>query len=312
MTNARDTMHQKTLGRWVTAGGIGLHTGRRAELSIGPATADSGVIFIREDLPGSPEIPAAADSIVRGDFCTVLGRNNITISTVEHVLAALYGMGIDNATVVVDGPEVPVMDGSASVFVEMVQRAGIREQAEARRVAILRRKTRVTDNDRCVSATPAGDLSVECIIDFSHPLVHRQRASFRPSTHSFARQIAPARTFGFLAQADELKKNGYARGASLDNAVVIDAFSVINPEGLRFTDEFARHKLLDILGDLALLGARLQAKIWAHKSGHTLHHRFVRRLVQEPGLLKLRRADVSEAALQQNAATLGLAGAVES
>ncbi len=312
MAGTFDTTHQTTLDSWTSAGGIGLHTGRRAELSIGPAPTDSGVVFVRGDLPNSPEIPAVAESIERSDFCTVLCREGVTVSTVEHILAALYGLGIDNATIVVDGPEVPIMDGSAAGFVELIRKAGIRRQNAPRRVAVLAHRAKVSDGDRFVSASPSGTLSIECTIAYDHPLVHRQKAAFRPASNSFEEEIAPARTFGFLAQVDEMKKNGYARGGSLDNAIVVDAFSVINPEGLRYTDEFARHKLLDILGDLALLGARLRAKVLAHKSGHSLHHRFVRKLLTEPGLLKIQGAAVSDAGRGENTAILDLASVVES
>ena len=286
-TSDNDAMRQTTLAGWVSVGGIGLHTGQRVELSAGPAPAGSGIVFERADLAGSPRIPARPGSVVDATFCTVLGVNGTRLSTVEHLLAAFYGMGVDNALVIVDGEEVPILDGSAAGWVELITRAGIRQLAAPRPLVRLLRPVEIKQGERLLRARPARRLSIDCMVDFNHPLVSDQSITFKPGSQDFNSEIAPARTFGFLKDVGELQRNGFARGGSLQNAVVVDAYSVVNPEGLRYPDEFVRHKVLDILGDLSLLGGVLCARLVARKSGHGLHHQLVQRLAGDPELVEV-------------------------
>ena len=275
-----NVLHQRTLGSWVSAGGIGLHTGQRVEIAMGPAPADSGIVFERSDLPHNPIIAARPENVVSSAFCTVLEKNGVRVSTVEHLLAALFGLGVDNARVILDGEEVPILDGSARIFVQLIQQATVRSLNASRYWLRLKKPVEVREGDRVFKLLPARSLSLDCTVDFDHPLVTDQNMCFNHDPGSFEKEIAPARTFGFLKDVSELKRNGLARGGSLDNAVVIDSFSILNPGGLRFPDEFVRHKMLDIMGDLALLGSALAARVVAHKSGHSLHHNLVRHLAQ--------------------------------
>jgi len=277
-----NVLHQRTLRGWISVGGIGLHTGQRVELSFGPASAGSGIVFERSDLHGNPRVTAGPKSVVSSSFCTVLGNDGTRVSTVEHLLAAFFGLGVDNARVVLDGEEVPILDGSSQPFVELIKIAGIRSQAACRSLTRVTRPVEVSDGDRYFALIPARTLSIDCRVDFNHPLVSDQNFSYRHAAGAFERKLAPARTFGFLKDVGEMKRNGLARGGSLDNAVVIDSFSVLNPGGLRFPDEFVRHKTLDIMGDLALLGGLLTARVVARKSGHCLHHALMRKLVDDP------------------------------
>jgi len=274
---------QKTFHCTVSVRGIGLHSGRRVEMSLGPAPADAGITFERVDLPGRPELAARPKNVFSSRLCTVLGADGIRISTVEHLLAALYGLGVDNARVLLDAEELPILDGSARPFVRLAREAGIRELRQRRTFLRIKKARDVADGDRTFRVAPARSLSVECALDFDHPLVSGQQHRFVPRNGNFEHEIAPARTFGFLKDVGALKEAGLARGGSLDNAVVIDQFSILNPGGLRFPDEFVRHKVLDILGDLALLGCPLLGKVQAHKSGHGLHHRLIRKLTETPG-----------------------------
>jgi UDP-3-O-[3-hydroxymyristoyl] N-acetylglucosamine deacetylase len=286
MESKRETHHsglrQSTLKESVSARGIGLHTGRRVEMAIEPAPADTGIVFERADLPGKPSVTACPRAVVRSALCTALQNNGTRVSTVEHVLAALYGLGVDNARVVLSGEEVPILDGSALPFVRLLQEGGLRSLDACRSWLRVVKPVTFSEGDRTFRILPARRLSIECTVDFDHPLVTDQQKRYEHDPDDFQREIAPARTFGFLKDVGEMQRAGLVRGGSLDNAVVIDSFSILNPGGLRFPDEFVRHKVLDILGDLALLGGALAARVEAYKSGHRLHHAVVRRLVRDP------------------------------
>jgi UDP-3-O-[3-hydroxymyristoyl] N-acetylglucosamine deacetylase len=273
--------HQRTLSSWVTISGIGLHSGKRVELSIGPAPADSGIVFERKDLVGRPRVIANAESIYKSTYCTVLQKGSTKIATVEHLLAALYSYGIDNVTVILDAEEVPILDGSAGPFVQLIKKAKVRNLDAGRLWWRVDKPVEVRDGDRYLKVLPSSKLSIDCTVDFKHPLVTDQKYRFNFSSKEFRLEIASARTFGFLKDIGKMKQNGYAQGGSLDNAVVIDAFSIMNPDGLRFSDEFVRHKVLDIIGDFALLGGLLAAKVVAHKSGHALHHALIQKLSRD-------------------------------
>lgn len=273
---------QRTLARPVSCSGVGVHTGRRARLTLSPAAADAGLAFVRRDL--GVEIPARAAFVVDTTLCVALGTGDARVGTVEHVLAALAGMGVDNCRIEVDGPEVPVLDGSAAPFVELVREAGLAPQAAPRRLLAVRRPVEVRDGDRLARLEPARELSLRFTVDFDHPLAAAQTYEAAGLERTFARELAPARTFCFLRDVGRLRAAGLALGGSLENALVLDEAAVVNPGGLRFPDELARHKALDALGDLALLGAPLVGRFVAHKSGHALNHALVRRALEEDAL----------------------------
>lgn len=233
------------------------------------------------DLPGSPGIPATAAYVVDTALATNLGTAEARVGTVEHLLAALSGLGIDNVRVEVDGPEVPILDGSSGPFLYLVRSAGIRILEAPKSFVVIRRPVVLRDGDREASLSPCDRLRIDCAIDFHHPLVPGQALSIDFSSDSFTRELARARTFGFLKDVERMKSAGLARGGSLENAIVVDEFSILNPEGLRYPDEFVRHKMLDALGDLALFGHPVIGHLRVRKSGHALHHRLVSRVLAD-------------------------------
>jgi UDP-3-O-[3-hydroxymyristoyl] N-acetylglucosamine deacetylase len=274
-------MRQRTIAEKISCTGIGLHTGKPVQLTLHPARADSGIVFVRTDLAHPVEIPATPEALSRTYLATAIGCGDVTIDTVEHLLAALYGLGVDNARIEVDGPEIPGMDGSAASFAFLLRSAGVFVQSAPRHVVRVRRPIEIRDGDRSIRIDPARDLRVSYAIDFEHPLIGRQklRDLVIDETH-FERDLARARTFGFADQVAALWQAGRARGASLDNTVVLASDRVLNRGGLRFPDEFVRHKALDLLGDLALLGARVQGHIRVERGGHALHQQLVAALAR--------------------------------
>ena len=269
--------NQRTVAKRVSCTGVGLHSGRPATLSLAPAPPDAGVTFVRRDL--GVELPARADLVTDTVLSTTIARGAASVATVEHVLAALTGMGIDNCRVEVEGPEIPILDGSAAPFVYLVQEAGIRTQRVGKRFLIVREPVEVADGDKLARLEPAPELSIRFAIDFDHPLITDQRFEFVFSDRRFAREVAPARTFCLLRDVERMKASGRAQGGSLENAIVVDEFSILNPDGLRFPDEFVRHKVLDALGDLTLVGMPVIGRFTAHKSGHALNQALVRKVL---------------------------------
>ena len=284
------SFHQRTLEQAVATRGVGLHTGAQVTLTLRPAPADHGIVFHRVDLPGSPGFPATAANVVDTALATTLGKGEARIGTVEHLLAALSGLGIDNVRVEVDGPEVPILDGSSGPFLYLVRSAGIRILEAPKSFVVIKRPVVLRDGDREASLSPANRLHIDCAIDFHHPLVPGQQLSIDFSSNSFSRELARARTFGFLKDVEKLKTAGLARGGSLENAIVVDEFSILNPEGLRYPDEFVRHKTLDALGDLALFGHPVIGHLRVTKSGHALHHRLVSRVLADASAFAIVRA----------------------
>jgi len=269
---------QRSLKHRAALEGVGLHSGAKVRLTLAPAPADSGIVFIRDGV----EIPALAEFVVDTTMNTSLGRHGVRVGTVEHLLAALAGCGIDNARVEVEGPEIPIMDGSSEPFVQLVRRAGVHELRQARRFLLVRKAVTVTDGDKLARLAPArGKFSITYTIDFRHPLISDQSYRMDLTERSFQKEIARARTFGFKRDVERLHQAGLARGGSLDNAVVVDDFNILNPDGLRFPDEFVRHKILDALGDLSLIGMPVIGHLTAVKSGHALNHQLVRRILAE-------------------------------
>ncbi|MEZ4355274.1 MAG: UDP-3-O-acyl-N-acetylglucosamine deacetylase [Myxococcota bacterium] len=279
-------MQQSTIARRVRCDGIGLHDGEPVSLTLAPGAPGTGRVFV---VPGaSPgvdpvEIPARPDALAPSSRATVLvsGRagDRVSVGTVEHLLATLVAFGIDNVRIELGGREVPAMDGSAAPFVELLERAGRRAQAASRRILRLEAPIEIRDGERSIRVEPAPRFSVRYGIDFPHPCIGRQVFELdRLDAERFARELAPARTFGFVSELEGLGRAGLARGGSLENAIVLDETRVLNAGPLRWADEFVRHKVLDLIGDLALLGAVLEARVEVERGGHALHHRLVHAL----------------------------------
>ncbi len=279
---------QRTLKNVIRATGVGLHTGDKVYLTLRPAAPDTGIIFRRVDLAHPVEIRACPHNVGDTRLSTTLvtstqDQGEVRVSTVEHLLSAFAGLGIDNAYVDVSAPEVPIMDGSAGPFVFLIQSAGVEEQSRPKRFIRIKRPVEVRDGEKFARLDPYDGFSVEFSIDFDHPAFHdrAKRASMDFSTSSFVREVSRARTFGFLREIEALRQQGLARGGSLDNAVVVDEFRVLNEEGLRYEDEFVKHKILDAIGDLYLLGHTLIGAFRGHKSGHALNNQLLRALVAD-------------------------------
>ena len=276
-------MYQQTIAEKVSCTGIGLHSGAPTQLTLHPARADSGVVFVRTDRGTPVEIRACSSEVSSTALATTLGHGSASVGTVEHLMSALYGLGVDNVRIEVDGPELPVMDGSAAPFVYLLRSAGLFTQRARRCVLRMRRKIEIVDGDRSISIEPAKDLRVSYAVDFEHPVIRRQQLTVAPlDAERFEREISAARTFGFLQEVQALWDAGFARGGSLDNTVVLGEKDVVNPEGLRWPDEFVRHKVLDLLGDLALLGMPVQGHVKAERGGHSLHQQLVSAILAEP------------------------------
>jgi UDP-3-O-[3-hydroxymyristoyl] N-acetylglucosamine deacetylase len=284
-------VRQRTIAEKIACTGVGLHTGRPVQLTLEPGRSDTGIVFVRTDLPRPVEIPAQPGSLCGTHLATTLGRGDATIDTVEHLLSALYGLGIDNARVEVEGPELPGMDGSAASFVYLIRSAGVYEQNAPRRVLRVRRPIEIRDGNKRIRVEPALALRVSYQIDFEHPCIgHQELLELTLDEAGFEREIARARTFGFAREVSALWRAGRARGAGLDNTVVLGDARVLNRGGLRFDDEFVRHKILDLLGDLALLGGRLQGHVRVERGGHALHQRLVERLAAADAAERLEHA----------------------
>jgi UDP-3-O-[3-hydroxymyristoyl] N-acetylglucosamine deacetylase len=271
---------QSTLREVTSCVGIGLHSGRKVTLTLKPAPADSGIVFVRLDQNGL-RIPATARYLSHINHATCLARDGVRIETVEHLLAAFHALGVDNVVVELDGPEVPIMDGSAAPFIYLIHEAGIRKLTSPRSVLKVTSPVSVGDGARSVTAYPCDSLRLSYTINFDHPLLRHQEYSAEIDETSFVDEIAPARTFGFLKDVEMMRQSGLALGGSLDNAVVLGETGVLN-NPLRFPDEFVRHKLLDLLGDLVLLGSPIKAHIVATRAGHELHTKLVETILASP------------------------------
>lgn len=271
---------QRTIIKEVGCTGIGLHSGKRIKLKIRPAPEDTGIRFIRTDIEGHPMLSARFDNVVDTTLATSIGSNGCKVATIEHLMAAFFGLGIDNAIVDLDGGEVPIMDGSAAPFVFLIKSGGIREQNSPKKFIVIKKAFKVEDGNRSVAIYPSNELKVSYTIDFKHPLMRNQKYELAFSGKDFVRDISRARTFGFLKDVEALKENGFAKGGSLDNAVVIDEFRIINEDGLRFKNEFVRHKILDFIGDLSIIGAPVIGHFVVEKSGHFLNQLMLKKLMK--------------------------------
>jgi UDP-3-O-[3-hydroxymyristoyl] N-acetylglucosamine deacetylase len=270
---------QTTLATSVKASGIGLHTGVDVNIEITPAPSNTGYVFVRTDLDDF-EIPASAEYTSRCSYATTLFRNGVVLSTCEHLLSALYGSGIDNCFIRLDNIELPIMDGSSENFVELIEKAGVAELKAVRRYFKVLKKVEFADGERMMSIEPSNSFEIDCLIEFTHPFIETQTFTFVLKNGSFGREIASARTFGFTQEIDMLRKANLAQGGSLDNAIVLTDEGMLNKNPLRYEDEFVRHKILDIIGDMALVGLPVLGKIRAEKSGHAIHASLVSKLLK--------------------------------
>lgn len=267
---------QRTLAGQASCSGVGLHSGRTVNLTIRPAPVNHGIKFIRKDLPDSPGISAHFNRVVDTSLATVIGYNGFIVSTIEHLMASFAGLSIDNAIVELDSYEVPIMDGSAAPFVAMINSAGIKEQISPKCFFVIKTPIELNENGKSVSVYPDSTYRITCTIDYSHPLIRNQSFSVNLLKGVFETEIGRARTFGFLEELEYMQRYGLARGGSLANAVVIDKNGIVNADGLRFQDEFVRHKILDCIGDFSLLGMPVLGHIVANKSGHQFNHDFLK------------------------------------
>jgi len=270
---------QRTVLAPVNFSGVGLHSGKTVKLTIKPAPSNHGIKFIRTDLPDSPSIAALFNRVVDTSLATVIGHNGLIVSTIEHLMATFAGLSIDNARVELDGHEVPVMDGSAEPFTRIIRKSGIKTQRAARQFFVVKHPIELKENGKSVSAYPSDVPKITCHIDFDHCLVKKQSFTIGFSDRAFEKKISRARTFGFLHEIEYLKRYGFAKGGSLDNAVVLSRSGIMNEEGLRYRDEFVRHKLLDCIGDFSLLGMPILGHLVLNKSGHAFNHEFLRKFL---------------------------------
>jgi UDP-3-O-[3-hydroxymyristoyl] N-acetylglucosamine deacetylase len=282
VANAAVTVPQHTLKHAIHCSGVGLHSGARVSMTLHPADADQGITLRRRDLPGRPELAATWRNARQTPLCTTIERDGVQVATVEHLMSALAGTGIDNVVVDLDGPEVPIMDGSAAPFVFLIECAGIVRQTAPRRAIKVLKPVSVEDGRRRAALTPGYGLSVDFEIDFDSTIVARQRWSSRITRSHYKAELARARTFGFLHEVDQLRENGLARGGSLNNAVVISDDGVLNAGGLRYPDEFVRHKVLDVVGDLYLAGAPVRGRFTGVRSGHAMNLQLLQTLFADP------------------------------
>jgi len=272
---------QRTLKNVIRATGIGIHTGKKVRLTLRPAPVDTGIIFRRVDLDPVVEIMAEPLAVNDPRLSTALSKGDVSVSTVEHLMSAFAGLGVDNAYVEVDACEVPIMDGSAGPFVFLVQSAGIEEQDAIKKFIKINETIAVEDGDKWAKFEPFDGFKVGCSIDFNHPILSKspQKAEIDFSSTSFIKEVSRARTFGFMHELEAMRENGLALGASHNNAIAMDSYNILNEDGLRYEDEFVKHKILDAIGDIYLLGHPIVGSFSAHKSGHALNNALLRKLL---------------------------------
>jgi len=288
-------IYQRTLAKEVKVTGIGLHSGKKVTMKLIPQDIDFGIQFIRVDIPNAKPMKANALTVGTTENATTLGSGAEAVHTVEHLLGTFYGLGINNVLIEIDGPEVPIMDGSAASFVFLLKETGIKNLNKAKKFLVILDNVRVEKDGKWAQFEPHSNLSIDSTIVFAHPMIKTQRFGFEFSCDSFIQDIARARTFGFARDVDMLKRKGLIKGGSLDNAIVLDDYKVMNTEGLRFADEFVRHKILDTIGDVSLLGYEIAGKITTYKSGHNLHNMLCRKLLDTPSAYEIVSASALKA-----------------
>ena len=274
-------MKQQTIKNEIKCSGIGLHSGQRVSLRLRPADEDAGIIFVHQGEDGQRRLDLSPHNVSSTELATTIGTNGVRVSTVEHLLAAVSGLGIDNIHVEVDGPELPIMDGSAASFVFLIRSAGIRKQRKQKQVLEFKKPLIFKEDNRWIKVVPYAGMRIKYTIDFDHPMVGRQTFCFENDPQQFIRMVSKARTFGFLRDVEKLQSLGLALGGSLDNAVVLDEYGVINPGGMRFSDELVRHKILDFMGDMTLMGINLWGSFEVNCSGHAFNNAFFRFLDEQ-------------------------------
>jgi UDP-3-O-[3-hydroxymyristoyl] N-acetylglucosamine deacetylase len=272
---------QRTIKNSISCEGIGLHSGKVVKMTLKPAPAGAGIVFTRTDL-GGVKIRAIASNTAETSYATTLMQNGASVMTVEHLLSTFVGLNIDNASVEVDSGEIPIMDGSARPFVHLIADAGIQSQESLQPMLKVIRPVFVREGNKQLAIWPAETASISYFIDFNHPMLKEQSLQYQPSAEAYLREVSGARTFGFLSDVKTLQANGLAKGASLDNAVALGEDSVLNEDGLRYKDEFVRHKILDLIGDMSLVGMPIIGHIVAHKSGHSLNAQMAGKLLASP------------------------------
>lgn len=274
---------QRTLKNPIRATGIGVHTGKKVFLTLRPGPDGSGIVFIRTDCTPPVVIPARTEYVGDTSFCTTLVKDGVRVATIEHLLSAMAGLGIDNAIIEVSAPEVPIMDGSSGPFVFLIQSAGIKEQSADKKFIKIKKAVEVRDGDKLARIEPFDGFKVSYTIDFDHPIIRKggQKCTLDFTSMAYIKQVSRARTFGFLSDFEWLRAKNLASGASLDNAIVLDEYRVLNEDGLRYDDEFVRHKILDAVGDLYLLGHGVIGAFHGVKSGHTLNNKLIKALLAE-------------------------------
>ena len=272
--------NQHTIAREVNFQGIGVHSGKEVQVTIKPAAANHGIRFIRIDLPGTPMIPAIFNQVVDTSLATVIGSDGCIVSTIEHLMAALSALSIDNALIALNAYEMPIMDGSARPFIDQIEKVGLEVQDAARCFFVIKETIELREGDKFVGAYPYDGRKLTCTIEYDHPLIKEQSITVDLDQKIFKEDISPARTFGFMHEVEMMKRLGLARGGSLNNAIVVGQDSVMNPGGLRFSDEFVRHKLLDCIGDFSLLGMPIVGHLVTNRSGHAFNHAFLEKLFE--------------------------------
>jgi UDP-3-O-[3-hydroxymyristoyl] N-acetylglucosamine deacetylase len=303
-------LKQRTLKTLIKASGVGLHTGQKVRISLRPAPPDTGIVFRRIDLASPVDIPARAELVGEARLASTLIKDGAKVHTVEHLMSALNGLGVDNVFVDIDAPELPILDGSASPFALLLQQAGIEEQGAPKRFLRVKKVVEVKEGDKWARLEPYQGFRLSFSIDFRHPAIERttQSVTVDFAETSYLKEIARARTFGFMNEVEELKGSGLALGGGLENAVLLDDQGVLNADGLRFADEFIRHKLLDAIGDLYLMGGPLLGAFHAHKSGHALNNKLARAALADPAALEtvvFERAEEVPAGVARLAAASG-------
>ena len=276
-------LKQRTLKKAISATGVGLHSGEKVTMTLSPAMPDTGIVFRRSDLPGSAEIKVQPQYVCDTRMCSALEHEGVRIATVEHLMSALAGLGIDNIYVDLTAAEVPIMDGSSGPFVFLLQQAGIVEQAAAKKFIRIKKTVEVHDGDKWVRFDPYFGFKIDFTIDFAHPVFEHTGKNVKIdfADNSYIKDVSRARTFGFMHEVEALRSMGLARGGSLDNAIVLDEYRILNSDGLRYEDEFVKHKTLDAIGDLYVLGHPLLCAFTAYKSGHALNNQLLRNLLED-------------------------------
>ena len=301
-------LHQRTIANTVETSGVGLHSGKKVQMSLRPASQNSGIRFRRMDTDPVKEVHAISENVTDTNLGTTISQNETSIMTVEHLLSALAGLGIDNLFIDLHGPEIPIMDGSAASFVLLIESAGILEQSAPKKFLRIKKNIRVEEDGKFAEFRPYNGYRLTFDIEFEHPMIQNELThySFDFSTMSFLEQISRARTFGFLKDIESLRSNNLALGGSLDNAIVLDDYNIINKDGLRFEDEFVRHKILDAIGDLYLMGHILVGEYYGFKSGHDLNNKLIRKMYSDVSAWEeIREEDIKEIPISYWTASLG-------